>query len=164
MAELSGLDRWIYDHVLAALDCFDEPANRRRFEPYEYVCHGDQELFFVIVRRLEAEGDCVLFFTFANLLGNVPDGERAEWDPADPDSFFAGFRVHMEAEGYEYVSAHLLSEPEEGKWAGRALELTESIGGVSLAPPPGYREHRSVSDRSDRSVSDRSDRGVDGAP
>jgi hypothetical protein len=93
-----------------------------------YACHGDQELFFVIVRRLEAEGDCVLFFTFANLLGNVPDGERAEWDPADPDSFFAGFRVHMEAEGYEYVSAHLLSEPEEGKWAGRALELTESIG------------------------------------
>jgi hypothetical protein len=143
--ELSGLDQWIYDHVRAALECFDEPANRRRFYPYEYVCHGDQELFFVIVRRLEseAEGDSALFFTFANLLGNVPDGERSEWDPADPDSFFAGFRIHMEGEGYEYVSAHLLSDPENGRWVGRALELTESIGGVSLTPPPGYRHERS---------------------
>jgi len=128
-----GLDGWIYEHVLDALTRFDEEP-RRTLRPYEYACVGDQELLFVIVRRLETEGECILFFTFANLHGDVPDGEREEWEPAGPTTFFTDFREHFEAGGYVYFSAHMLMEPLRGKWAGRALELTEGITSVSLPP------------------------------
>lgn len=140
---LDGLDRWIYDHVHEALTYFDDPSHRLVFHSYEYVCYGDGELLFVIVRRSAGEGemDAVLFFTFANLYGRVLEGEHEEWEPTEPfDTFFTQCREKWERDGYEFVSAHLLTESSSGKWSGSAMDITLSIGTVSLVPPPGI-EH-----------------------